>query len=70
MAKPVLLCRSNCCPQISFSDDDQAAMISADRTKDDVFVDETLVGIRFTRPQVQRLADELFKKGFIGKETE
>ncbi len=62
------LCRRSCCPQLSFSDDRKTAMISADREEDDVFVDGSMVGIRFTSHQLQVLADELLANGVVAVE--
>ena len=64
MSQRVLLCRSNCCPQLSISDDGKVGAISAEREKDDVYVDPSTVIIRFTRGQLQKLADELAAFGF------
>lgn len=59
------LCRKNCCPRISFSDDGRTAVVFADSEEDDVIIEGTTVGIRFTREQLQVLVDEVVEHGIL-----
>lgn len=61
----IMLCTSGCCPELVFSDDGKAAMVTADRIKDDVVVHGDTVGIRFTRDQLQAMVDKLAEKGIL-----
>jgi len=59
------LCRADCCPRLAFTDDGKTGAVTADRDRDDVYVDDTTVSIRFSREQLQVLADELAKHSIV-----
>lgn len=64
----VMMCRKSCCPEINFAPDKRRAMISADVVKDDVVLSGDTVGIRFRAEQLQQLANELARNGYLPEE--
>lgn len=66
----VTLCRAGCCPRLALTDDGLVGAITADRAEDDVYVDDGTVTIRFTRDQLQVLANELASNGIFPEKYE